>query len=235
MSNMSILDFFKLPLKAVQNRYSLEGNYNLYERAYQELESNDFDKGIWGKSITITDGDEAKAKSKYIELRVAELSKEEYAQKKSEATKRALEGKQFYEELNYDKLAEIVNKASKVWVYMAMFYLLWGIFFFIFFIGGLILSQETDVYFFLGSLLSMPYILGLIVKNVNTSQTLKSVRQNVTANLTIMFIASTLIFLTSQPLEPFVGAVTALISLYWILKIAFKFYYLPKTTKTTSV
>lgn len=225
---MSMFDFFKSPFKAVQNRYTPSGSYVLYEKAYKELESNDFDKGVWGRAITIAEGDEAKAKSKYIELRVSELSKEESAQKRSAATIQALAGQQVYEDTNYEKLAEVVNKASKTWVYIAMFYLLWGIFFFIFFIGGLILSQETNVAFFLGSLLSMPYIFGLILKNINTSQTLRSVRQNVITNLVIMITASTLIVVTAQPLEPFVGAITAIISFYWLSKIVFKFYFLPK-------
>lgn len=46
------------------------GNEGLYLRANNELEENKRDEAIWTKAITICEGDEEKAKYKYVQLRV---------------------------------------------------------------------------------------------------------------------------------------------------------------------
>ncbi len=64
----------------------------------EELENGFKDKGINGKSIAMTAGDEAKANSIYIELR-AKMLQDEYIQElqEKELQKRELQKKEFKE------------------------------------------------------------------------------------------------------------------------------------------
>ena len=50
------------------------GNEDLYLAATNEVESSQRDLALWAKSLALTEGDEGKAKFKYINLRIEQLS-----------------------------------------------------------------------------------------------------------------------------------------------------------------
>lgn len=51
-------------------------NNRFFVKAWEELEKNMVDKGIWAKALSASDGDENKAQAIYIRLRVKELASE---------------------------------------------------------------------------------------------------------------------------------------------------------------
>ena len=51
-------------------------NNRFFVKAWEELEKNAIDKGIWAKALSASDGDENKAQAIYIRLRVKELASE---------------------------------------------------------------------------------------------------------------------------------------------------------------
>jgi hypothetical protein len=52
------------------------GNEKLYLAVTNEVNSDERDPALWAKSLTLTEGDEEKAKYKYIKLRIEDLSSE---------------------------------------------------------------------------------------------------------------------------------------------------------------
>ena len=48
----------------------------LYEIALEEIEQEKIIKGVWAKALSISEGDEQKARSKYLEIRVRLLRDE---------------------------------------------------------------------------------------------------------------------------------------------------------------
>ena len=51
-------------------------NNRFFVKAWEELEKNAVDKGIWAKALSASDGDENKANAIYIRLRVKQLASE---------------------------------------------------------------------------------------------------------------------------------------------------------------
>ena len=89
---------------------------SLYELVANELEHGLGDKGIWAKSIAECDGDESKAKAKYLKLRVQALRDEiailddAQAQVKSAAARRLEDDAK--ERKRYERLLELSKKCD---------------------------------------------------------------------------------------------------------------------------
>jgi hypothetical protein len=70
------------PTKATQAARKL-AEEKLYELAAEEITANNIRPGLWAKAIPESDGDNAKAKARYIKLRVetmkAEADLQDYA------------------------------------------------------------------------------------------------------------------------------------------------------------
>lgn len=65
--------FKKLKLNSAKARLVEE---RLYEMVMDELDSGNIRKGIWGKSLATSNGNDNQARSKYLELRVESLKDE---------------------------------------------------------------------------------------------------------------------------------------------------------------
>ncbi len=65
--------FKKLKLNVAKSRLVEE---RLYEMVMDELESGNVRKGIWGKALAQSNGNDNQARSKYLELRVESLKDE---------------------------------------------------------------------------------------------------------------------------------------------------------------
>ena len=60
---------FKNPFASnIEKLVSKEAENALYEKAWDDIENNIIDKGIWTKAYAMSDGDEQKQKSAYIRL-----------------------------------------------------------------------------------------------------------------------------------------------------------------------
>jgi len=68
-----MLMFKRLKLNSAKSRLVEE---RLYEMVMDELESGNVRKGIWGKAVAKSNGNDNQAKSKYLELRVESLKDE---------------------------------------------------------------------------------------------------------------------------------------------------------------
>jgi len=68
-----MLMFKTLKLNSAKSRLVEE---RLYEMVMDELESGNIRKGIWGKALAASNGNDNQAKSKYLELRVESLKDE---------------------------------------------------------------------------------------------------------------------------------------------------------------
>ena len=71
---MSLFKKFKRKVESISN----DDDLHIYEQVCAEIERGERDLGVWGKAFTQANGDESKAKAKYIELMVA-LRKENLA------------------------------------------------------------------------------------------------------------------------------------------------------------
>ena len=63
----------------------------LYKQAWNELEENNHDIGLWAKVYSICDGEEKKARALYLKERVLELKKQKSDKKKNIASKNKFE------------------------------------------------------------------------------------------------------------------------------------------------
>ena len=87
---------------------------HLYELAAEEIAANNIRPGLWAKAIAESDGDDAKAKARYIKLRVetmkAEADLQDHASEnayKAEAEMRKRE-----EELRREKARDTLNQPT---------------------------------------------------------------------------------------------------------------------------
>ncbi|MDC6459922.1 hypothetical protein PQY66_06235 [Luminiphilus sp.] len=99
----------------------------LYELAAEEITANNIRPGLWAKAIAESDGDDAKAKARYIKLRVetmkAEADLQDYAsanvekeraemEKREEERKREMEKRE--EERRREEARDAVNQPTGV-------------------------------------------------------------------------------------------------------------------------
>ena len=87
---------------------------HLYELAAEEIAANNIRPGLWAKAIAESDGDDAKAKARYIKLRVetmkAEADLQDYASEnahKADAEMRSRE-----QELRREEAIKAVNQPT---------------------------------------------------------------------------------------------------------------------------
>lgn len=86
----------------------------LYEFAAEEIAANNIRPGLWAKAIAEADGDDAKAKARYIKLRVetmkAEADLKDYASEN--ANKADAEMRRREEELRREEAIKAVNEPT---------------------------------------------------------------------------------------------------------------------------
>ena len=63
----------------------------IYEAALKELDGTDRRAGVWAKALAESDGDEAKAKAKYIQYRVQQIKAEAHAQARGVRKEKAVQ------------------------------------------------------------------------------------------------------------------------------------------------
>jgi len=63
---------------------------DFYLQAWEEIETNATDKGLWAKSFALTDGDKEKAKASYLKVRARELEESFLENKKNQEELRRL-------------------------------------------------------------------------------------------------------------------------------------------------
>jgi hypothetical protein len=82
-----------------QNPKSRLSDDGLFEKAYDELHNSNLVKGVWGRALSESGGDEKKAEALYLKLRVQQIKDEKHlsAQKK-QARKKVERKKQLVEE-----------------------------------------------------------------------------------------------------------------------------------------
>ena len=87
---------------------------HLYELAAEEIAANNIRPGLWAKAIAEADGDDAKAKARYIKLRVetmkAEADLKDYASEN--ANKADAEMRRREEELRREEAIKAVNEPT---------------------------------------------------------------------------------------------------------------------------
>jgi hypothetical protein len=170
---------------------------DFYEQALDEIENNKKDRGVWAKSLALSEGDEYKAKSKYIQLRAADLQNQDELTKESEDTLIIEEQEREYELINHEKFENAINSATSavgivVGIYMFLGFSAIGLF-----TLSLLVGFEPSSLFLLfgGIVLISPYFIikQLAKKPISTFKERKS-RINLMFILTIMSsIALTLI------------------------------------------
>jgi hypothetical protein len=116
----ALLDTFSKSRKFIGQ----EKLYVLYEQVSKDIQSGIKDEGVWAKAFAESEGDEQKAKAKYIELMVERLVLAEQAAietgNKPERLKQDEEKKKKNKELAEKKRIKMIEKAAydaelKVW------------------------------------------------------------------------------------------------------------------------
>lgn len=86
----------------------------LYEFAAEEIAANNIRPGLWAKAIAESDGDDAKAKARYIKLRVetmkAEADLQEYASENAHRAEAEQDRRE--EERRREEAAQAVNQPT---------------------------------------------------------------------------------------------------------------------------
>ncbi len=132
-----------------------------FENALGELEAGNKNKGIWAKSLALAEGDEVKAKSKYIQLRAEDLYKVKVNSEEIQNKKTLKEKEESHELGNQEEFEKALDKALKAVAGVIGIYFVFGILVLAVLILQLIivLDLETLPYLFSGVLLISPYFV----------------------------------------------------------------------------
>lgn len=87
---------------------------HLYELAAEEIAANNIRPGLWAKAIAESDGDDAKAKARYIKLRVetmkAEADLQDYASENAQRADAEMHKRE--EQLRREEAKQAVNQPT---------------------------------------------------------------------------------------------------------------------------